>query len=276
MEDFFTQDVVDMAENHAEAVRGLETKEADRIMKLYKRVRQDLRDRLDTLPSGSFSAQHARSALLQVEQALAEMNRILTKEMGDSGTSAAELGVKHLIKEIKTWDREFIGAATPISLDAVRIATDTKNFLFNKYEASISSYSESLRSRIANGIAQSAVEGVTADELIGRLGRTMLGEEWRLQRMVRTELQGVYSLGKLNGMLDLRENEMPDLMKTLYHPMDNRTGKDSKWLNSHNPIVPVDEPFDESSTGKEVIYMYPPNRPNDRAIMIPYRKAWAK
>ena len=56
--------------------------------------------------------------------------------------------------------------------------------------------------------------------------------------------------------------------------MDKRTGEDSKILARNNPIVPIDEPFVENSTGKELVYMHPPNRPNDRAIMIPYRDSW--
>lgn len=80
-------------------------------------------------------------------------------------------------------------------------------------------------------------------------------------------------------MLDLwdeGDGEIPDLKKTLFHPMDNRTGKDSKRLSQNNPIVPINEPFIEYSTGKKLEYMAPPNRPNDRAILIPYRDEWKK
>ena len=82
---------------------------------------------------------------------------------------------------------------------------------------------------------------------------------------------------QLRGMQQLwgeGQGAIPDLKKTLFHRMDKRTGKDSKWLAQHNPIVPIDEPFVESSLGHEVSYMAPPNRPNDRAILIPYRDGW--
>ena len=71
------------------------------------------------------------------------------------------------------------------------------------------------------------------------------------------------------------EGTIPDLKKTLYHPMDKRTGEDSKWLNKNNLIIPVDEPFKYTWNGQVREYMAPPDRPNDRSILIPYRESWA-
>lgn len=274
-DDFFdNEEVQNLAESHIKGIRSLEDKEAERILKLYRSVRRELRDRLDVLSGGSFSAQRARGVLLQVELGIAELTKTLQSNMGESAEEAIGLGVDDLAEELARYSKVFTGAAVPINLNRALIASDTKNFLINRYDVSLSSYSEGLRSRITQGISEAAVQEIGMDETISKIGRTFLGEEWRLQMIVRTELHNVYSLGKLNGMQDLVKEQMPDLKKTLFHPMDNRTGKDSIRLNRSNPIVNVDEPFVETSTGKKLVYMAPPNRPNDRAILIPYRESW--
>ena len=273
--EFFENDLTpEVAEDHIERIVSLEQSEAERVLKLYKRVRQELRDRLDLLPRDKFTAQQMRGTLLQIELAIIEMNRILSEEVSSSAQLAAETGVDHLIKELTKFEKHFRGAVVPINLDAILVATETKNFLFNKYDASLKAYGEGLRSHFASTLTEAAAQQKSSGEVVSDISKVFLGEEWRLHRLVRTELHSVYNTGKIRGMTDLRENEMPDLMKTLFHPMDSRTGADSKRLNRNNPIVPVDEPFVESSTGRKLTYMAPPNRPNDRAILIPYREGW--
>lgn len=273
---FLDEEVQDLAETHVGQLLKLENSEAERILRAYKRARQDLRDRLEAAPPGTFTEQQMRGTLFQVEQGIVELSRILKREMSASSLETAQLGIEHLARELSKWNKEFQGAAVPINVNAVAIATDTQNFLINRYETSISSYSEMLRQRIAFGLTDAALQQMPMSEVITKLSKTFMGEEWKLQQITRTELHNVYSTGKLNGMRDLRDSQMPDLMKTLWHPMDSRTGEDSKRLNRNNPIVPVDEPFVEDSTGKTLTYMAPPNRPNDRAILIPFRESWSQ
>jgi hypothetical protein len=266
--------VEDLATNHVNEVLSLEEDEAKPIIKSYRRVRHELRDRLDSLPTGSFSAQRVRAIMVQVDAALASMTSDLMDGMKSAGQSAAELGIGHIIDEIDKWNKHFEGAVIPINIDAVKVASNTKNLLINQYESSMDAYSSSLRGRIANGLMDATVQNSTMGEVVQTLSKTFLGEEWKLERIVRTELHNIYNRGKLDGMGDIQEEDLPDLQKTLFHPMDSRTGDDSKRLNRHNPIVNIDDPFIEDSTGKTLVYMAPPNRPNDRAILIPYRKAW--
>lgn len=284
MEEFFTDDEVeDIAVNHIEAVQKLEEAESARLMKSYRRVRQELRDRLDAMSSkgldGTFTAQKMRGAMVQVDLALKTMTEDLNEGMTSASEESALLGVEHLIKELEKWNKHFTGAVIPINVNAAAIATKATNFLFNQRESSLRQYSDIIRGQFSRTLADATIEQITFGEIVSRMGAFFLGEEWRLHRIVRTELHNIYSQGKIRGMLDLWDEgsgEIPDLKKTLFHPMDNRTGKDSKRLNANNPIVPIDEPFVEDSTGKTLTYMAPPNRPNDRAILIPYREEWKK
>lgn len=277
MSDFFEDSRVEtIGENHVEKLRSFEDREARRILKSYSRVRQELQDRLLMLDASSYSAQKTRAALYQIELALTEMSRSLGVEMKSSANELIGISLDDLKTELNAFDSHFNGAVTSINLDALRIQTDTSNFLFNRYQSSLTQYAESMRAQFSQSLMDATSMQLNYSETVSRIGKTFIGEEWRLHRIVRTELHNVYSQGKLAGMSDLSQSTMPDLKKTLYHPMDSRTGDDTKRLARRNPIVPIDEPFIESSTGKRREYMAPPNRPNDRAILIPYRESWKK
>jgi hypothetical protein len=281
MTQFFFEDesVQNLAENHINQILKLEQNESERIIKLYRQARRDLRDRLDHFPQGTFTEAKLRGTLVQIDLAIDAMSKHLVKGISDSSDLAAEKGIEHLVTEINKFNKHYTGSVIPINLDAAVIASDTDNLLFNRYKTSIDAYSGAIRSRIAQGLTEAVVQQLTLDEVVGSLGRTFLGEEWKLLQISRTELHNVYSQGKLRGMGELwgeGKGDIPDLKKTLFHPMDKRTGNDSKRLSQNNPIVDIDEPFIENSTGKKLTYMAPPNRPNDRAILIPYREEWKK
>lgn len=271
---FDDPDVEDMAELHAERIITLEEKEARRVLARYKEVRRELQDRLFTLQEGTFSAQKAQGTLFQIDQAIDAMGRYLKSDMATSGREVSFLGAEDLLTEIRKWDKKFAGAITPINLDTQLVASNTSELLFNKYDTSIDAYSESLRATMSREIANGVIAELDAGTMISRIGKFFLGEHWKVERLVRTELHGIYNGGKIEGMKSLAADEIPTLKKTLWHKMDSRTGKDSIRLNQNNPIVDVDKEFVENSTGKTLRYMAPPNRPNDRAILIPYIPGW--
>jgi hypothetical protein len=96
---------------------------------------------------------------------------------------------------------------------------------------------------------------------------------------VRTEL--AYSYGATNqmAMVDLR-TRVPKMQKRLVATFDDRTGQDSVDLNGQT--VDVHEPFRWEvkdargrKTGKVVLYMQPPNRPNDREVVVAWLPGWS-
>jgi hypothetical protein len=78
----------------------------------------------------------------------------------------------------------------------------------------------------------------------------------------------------VGGMGIVKDKYIPGLKKALIHPMDARTADDSKMLSKINPIVDINEPFRYTYGKHERVFMYPPDRPNDRAILVPYKKEW--
>lgn len=76
-------------------------------------------------------------------------------------------------------------------------------------------------------------------------------------------------------MIKIKNDKIiPKLKKGLFHPMDDRTSDDSKYLKNLNPIIDIDKPFRYTWNGKERVFLSPPSRPNDRAILVPIDMDW--
>lgn len=274
---FFDEvDALGIVENHIQKVVGLEEKEAKRLEKVYAGARQRLQDRLLTVRGDKFTAQHLRGVLLQIETALAFMADGMNESMIDAGDLVAQAGANHLVAELNAFDKHFLGAITPINVNAAVIASDTNNLLINKYKSSMETYSEEVRSQLTGVLTQAAIQEIPYSEVVKRVGQFFIAEQWKIERLARTELHQVYNLAKMKSMQSLADSAGTDLKKTLIHPMDSRTGKDSKYVAKLDLIVPIDQPFRYKWQGKERVYMTPPDRPNDRSILVPYREKYGE
>lgn len=275
-EQFFQQiDVDGLAQSHAEKVVKLEERQAKQLLGRYKEIRQELRDRLERIPGDTFSAQQMRGVLVQIEAAIQAMTESLKLNMSEEGRQLSELAIEDLTDEINRYQRKFGGQPlVPLNLRAATIALDVQNFKLTQYGASLDKYGQALISDLTLELGNSVLLNESLGKVVMRLGQKFQAEEWRLLRIARTELHNTYGLAKLQGMQDARDSAMPDLKKALFHPMDQRTAEDSKDLALKNPIVDIDEPFEHTYQGKKYVFMAPPQRPNDRAILIPYRDAW--
>lgn len=274
---FFEEvDALGIAEMHIQKVLGLEETEARRLEKVYSEARRRLQDRLLTVPANKFTAQHLRGLLLQIETALQVMADGMNESMISASDVIARAGTSHLVEELNAFDDHFMGAVTPINVNAAIIASDTNNLLINKYKSSVATYSEEVRNQLTSVLTQAAIGEIPYSEVVRRVGQFFIAEQWKIERLARTELHQVYNLAKMNSMRSLAKAAGTDLKKTLIHPMDSRTGKDSKYAAKLDLIVPIDQPFRYKWQGKERVYMTPPDRPNDRSILVPYREKYGE
>lgn len=278
MPDFFEQvDEDGIVENHIQSVLKLEEAGARRILSRYREVRRELRDRLDRVPDGSFTEQQLRGYLAQIDGAIAAMTQSLSGVTDQVAEEAALRGVEDLLKELNHFSLKFLDAVVPINLNAAIIADDVSQLLVSRKDASLEAYGAGLRSQISQGLTNAILVGdLTNAEVSKKVGQFFLGEEWKLTRIVRTELHNVYNVAKLKGMEETKTDFLPDLKKTLFHPMDARTAADSKYAASLNLVVNIDEPFEYRWNGENRSFQSPPDRPNDRSILVPFREAWTR
>lgn len=272
--------VVNLIEQNIAQVDALEEKQQLRLLRAFRKVRQELQDRLLTIPEGTFTEQQLSVTLVQVQAAIEAIKRRLKGEIATSSEILAERGIKDLVREIERFSKKFEGSVQPININIAALATESQTFLLNKHEASLDAYGEDLRAQLTQNIMNAMIMRDTSERTVSRLvadvGRFFIGEEWKLNRIVRTEMHNIYNYSKMNAMAGVQETTLPDLKKSLMHPMDSRTGEDSKALAKQNPVLPIGEPFVQKWKGKTYTFMFPPQRPNDRAILVPFREAWGK
>lgn len=279
-------DAQGMAQAHALRVLSLEDAEAQKLEKVYRRVAARLRGRLKNTPRDTFTAQRMRVVLIQVEAALLELEKDSLDFLLRGARSVSEVAAQHTVDEVNEFNDYFKGALAPVNIDTQLIAMEYSQRLFNNYEVSMKTYTAGLRNKIATGIQDMLIEGATQEQMIERMvdnegiGRFFAGEEWRLRRIARTELHGIYGGAKMATLGRVASQE-PDIMKTLFHPIDSRTGEDSEQAHQLKLRVPVSEPFVytfKTKGGKSITrtFMHPPDRPNDRSILIPYHPSWGK
>jgi hypothetical protein len=272
---FFEEvDADGIVERHIQQVLKLEEAKARALLTKYRETRQELRDRLERVSADTFTAQQLRGVMIQVDSAITAMEISLSGGMREHAAIFARMGVDDGMDEIERFQEMFQGAVVPININRVLVASDSENFLFNKMEASLKTYSSGVRSMLATNLTNESLMESSYSSVIRKLGAFFQGEEWKLHRIARTEYHNVYNVAKMNGFVETRDTLLPDLKKTLIHPMDSRTGADSKALARQNPIIPIDEPFRQEWEGKVRVYMTPPDRPNDRSILVPYRDSW--
>jgi hypothetical protein len=262
-----------------------------RLRKTYEDARRDLLDRLNTLMKTgrgeTFTAHSLRLVLIQLQQTLAEFNTQFGAQLVQEGAVAKTLSQRHLVTAVNQLEKKFRGVTPVLQSERAglfrRAYTGVDPSLLNRYQQSVSRYGQPLIAKVRNELAQSVLTNETVDEAVDRVAGTngvFKSQRWRAERIVRTETAYSYGVTKHRSMEALRDADYPQLKKKLVATFDSRTGEDSKEL--HGQVRNVDEPFvwhvknSKGQVVKTVEYMYPPNRPNDREVSIPWLDEWAE
>ena len=82
---------------------------------------------------------------------------------------------------------------------------------------------------------------------------------------------GAYNRASWEGMREA-DDQLGDMVKILAATFDDRTGWDSYQV--HGQIRLPDEAFEWNAPSGSYSFMHPPNRPNDREVVVPHRIAW--
>jgi hypothetical protein len=92
------------------------------------------------------------------------------------------------------------------------------------------------------------------------------------ERLVRTELHGASNRAAHEAHKSA-QRQLGDVVRILSATFDDRTGADS-W-NVHGEIRRTLEPFEYvTHDGEHEMFLHPPNRPNDREIVLAHRLSW--
>jgi len=286
-----------LARDHASALELLRRVGAARTRRILERAQRDLERRLHEAiagpGAGSYTAANVRAALAQVRQAARIVQLGIRGTLLDTADEAAGRSAENLSRYLASANRAFVGVAHPLGLDLAAIVD----------EASSGARATVLRRLASSGTPAAGADAIPHPARAGileRYGLRTVGhfEEilqrgliarapWQdvvdeiasaspflrgapafwAERIVRTETAGIYNRAGWEAIRSANE-ESGDFLKILSATFDDRTAADSYAV--HGQIRRPDEPF-ESWYG---LYHHPPNRPNDREVVVPHRMAW--
>jgi len=273
---FDTIDTVSVLERNANKVEGIELNSARKLLKQYKKAKKELSSDMLLAHDNSYTEAKMKATIIQLDRTIRQLEVMIKPQLKTFFDDMSVFGVEDSVKEVSALEKKFNGVIVPMDIDSIVRTSEPDNFLFNNFESSITTYNQTLRNGFQRQLTQSLLQQKSWSQTVFDMEQVFNESEFVLARIVRTELHSIYSGSKLNGFLSIQDQYLPDLKKTLYHPMDSRTGEDSKQASRLHLIVGLNEPFKYKYNGKERVFMFPPDRPNDRSILIPYRESWKK
>jgi hypothetical protein len=264
-----------------------------RVQKLLQDAAKDLEKRVRaaerTLGKDAYTAVKQRTLLNQIKHSTAQLTKDLKAHVLDQGGKAAELSTTNLLKQIKAADAQFRGVGdSPVQLDEASMmdaaAQGTESSLLSRLSGDpdvgpgiLSRYGAQTVATFERQIQLGLLTGKGIDEITEDLidSSPFLQGQPRFwaERIARTETMGAYNRAGWEGMRQADE-ELGDAVKIICATFDHRTGPDS--YNQHGMIRRMDEAFEYiADNGKRTYYQCPPNRPNDREVVIMHRISWA-
>jgi hypothetical protein len=272
--------------HRAQLVSLMENRGVGKLRTLYNEAQADVQRKLKKLArqhrDDTFTAHHYRMVLVQLKDGLQLIEGAIARHLGQESRNAGMLAHKQVISEIKAGSKAFLGHTPVLRVEQAAVAKGlyehVEPSLIRRHQASARRYGPEVTRAVEHQMALSMTSGDTVDDAIDRVQDTLSGERWRAERIVRTEMS--YSFGVVKqASMEAVLPEIPQMKKRLVATFDDRTGQDSKDLNGQT--VDVNKPFvwhvknsKGLPTGQVVYYMQPPNRPNDREVVIPWRPEW--
>jgi hypothetical protein len=263
----------DMVLAQMQALARLMPERRKQLVAAAKAVQRRLEARLRALDPDSFSAQEARVRLVEISGIVtrtgAEWGVAVGTQAERAAVEAAIVGRRGMIDQLVARAPEFEGTIRAVA--TVEKASGMLDpGLLEYYRVSRETYGMDVIASMRQTLMVSALEGDTISQSWAKMSDALDMPIWRAERIVRTE----HSFSMHRAQMDLvREmfgveaNE--EWLKQLITSFDQRTGQDSKFV--HNQIRKLKKPFKDNE-GR--IYQQPPNRPNDREVMVMF-PSWA-
>ena len=276
--------VLEIVNAHRAQLQGLiEIGGVRKLAVLYERAQQELEARLAGLlragQGQTFQAHHLRMVLVQVQDALRGFKSGFAAHLRDTSEMAATLGARHLVGAIKKLERRFTGVEPVLRVEEAGVFqgmyAGIEPSLLARHNHLVARYPLETIRRVEGQLSQSLLSNETVDQATNRIigaGGIFGRERYRAERIVRTECAYSYGVTQQASGRELL-HQIPKLHKRLVTTFDARTGEDSRKLNGQT--VPWSDPFvwmEKTKLGENrVEYMMPPNRPNDREVVVPWR-----
>lgn len=239
----------------------------------------------------SFTATKLRAMMEQVKLVVAETKGGLKSVVQTQGREAATKAATGAVEYMKAAEAKYKGitAASQLPLKEAsmvdravqgtdasvlrRLATDPTDpaarGILERYGLStVSTFEDAAQLAIATGMPWDEVRAIMVSQSLFLQGAPA---SWA-ERIVRTETISAYNQAGFESIRDA-DTQLGDMVKILSATFDNRTSWDS--IAVHGQIRRPEEPFQcFDYQGNLRLYQHPPNRPNDREVVVPHRISW--
>lgn len=285
-----------LAMNRREAMELVNKMGSRNLRRVLARSEADLVRRLAEvkMPGTTFTRTNLETALVQVRAVLRELRAGIKTTLVDTAKPAAEAATEGTLDYLRRAEQQFKGIGVqPLALDeaamfersvvgarssilrrlassgtgapgAPAAAVPAKVGILDRYGLSvIGDFEQTLTTGV---LGRKTWEEVKVD-LIGQSPFLQGKPAFWAERVVRTEMMGAYNRASWESNREA-DDQLGDMVKILSATFDDRTAADSYAV--HGQIRLPDEAF-ESWFG---LYQHPPNRPNDREIVVPHRISW--
>jgi hypothetical protein len=240
-----------------------------------------------------FGAHVQRVALAQAREGVEQLSPRLAAGALRGGQQAAEDSLHGLAGTIRRFAPQFRDAAAPLAIEeAARfrgvtggVTSQLRRRLADGFVRYTTSTVDAVERRLALGVATRETSGSVIDGVQNVIG----GEWYRAERIVRTETAWSFNASHAAGIAEA-SREIDGLMMRWsefvddesYAPLDDRVGVDSVAM--HGQVAPAGgvftmppttydgEPVSAALAGEA--WEFPPNRPNDRAVLTPWHADW--
>lgn len=271
------EDMRDLLEVHRRWLAGLVGGLTRRQMKIVREAVRELTKELEALPWESWGAVQRRATLVMVSRAVSSMTEAQSKQLLDEIPKVVKGGQRHTARLLRSMDKKFTGSVTPIRFDTLEWWEDKSKEVgevrLRQFHRSFTRYGASSVKAIEDRLARTVMLGrpwwEARDEVASVVRNEIRDRDWMVDRILRTESSAAYNGTALAALQDEDSGDDP-MYKRLVATFDSVTGKDSVLLSGQ--IKPVNKPFYDHYFGKE--YMAPPNRPNDREIVVGWRESY--
>lgn len=263
---------------------------AARLKKMYEQSLAELERKLAKALRGGaakFTVQQHRTMIAQVRQGIMATAKDLGGGLSKATIETQKEALTGLIKDVRKLEKSLSGTTVVLPIEeASRFAgviDKRRTSLMKLNKTSMARYGAGTVKAMEKQMSLSLSQGESGHAAIDRMMKTADIEWWRAERIVRTEQAWAYNATQMDGLTASAE-DLPDMMLRwtelvddgTLSPLDNRVGKDSIAL--HGQLVKPGDFFFmpagpwPSLNGKS--WQHPPNRPNDRAVLQPWRPAW--
>lgn len=245
----------------------------------------------------TFTAYQQKQVLTQLRQGQVLVAQKMTKGLQPLSKKAQEVSLRGLIEDVGTLNKVFTGAeiTLPVEEAAVFAGVIDKraSSLLRRHETSMARYGTNLVQQVEKKMALGLLKGDSPGDMYQDVADAVGGEWWQGERIVRTEMAYAFNATHADG-IEKSSEDIPELrMRWEEHcdeqgnPLDDRVAVDS--LAMHGQVAEAGEGFTmpptslipdangNTSVSRSLVGLswdFPPNRPNDRAVLAPWMKDW--